>query len=266
MAGCCQKLGKVFLVVINLIFLLLGLGLLVAGILVKINALSSDVTPALDTIVVADYKLGELTNNLSVVFIVIGAFITVVSGLGVIGACCKVKWMLIVYTILVLILLIMKIAAVALWFKMRGEFNDNVKKVMVDALNKEYVSDRLNSTNVVSNAWNYIFMTFDCCGVNPVNKTNNDFSTTPWCTNNNCTAIPRTCCSGVDQSNYLTKAQPVCYKDVSKDYNSKGCYQAIQDLIATYGNAFIGISITVIVVEILAVIYAIMICRQDDDN
>lgn len=62
---------------------------------------------------------------------------------------------------------------------------------------------------------------FDCCGVNPVNKTNNDFSTTPWCTNNNCTAIPRTCCSGVDQSNYLTKAQPVCYKDVSKDYNSK---------------------------------------------
>lgn len=44
------------------------------------------------------------------------------------------------------------------------QFNDNVKKVMVDALNKEYVSDRLNSTNVVSNAWNYIFMTvFTVC-------------------------------------------------------------------------------------------------------
>ncbi|XP_022327374.2 tetraspanin-18-like [Crassostrea virginica] len=264
MAGCCQKLGKVFLVVINLIFLLLGLGLLVAGILVKINALSSDVTPALDKIIVAGYKLGELTNNLSVVFIVIGAFITVVSGLGVIGACCKVKWMLIVYTILVLILLIMKIAAVALWFKMRGEFNDSVKKVMVESLDKDYVSDRLNSSNSVSNAWNYIFMTFDCCGVNPVNKTNNDFSMTPWC-KKNCTAIPRTCCSGVDQSNYLN-AKPECYVNVTKDYNSKGCYQAIQDLIATYGNAFIGISITVIVVEILAVIYAIMICRQDDDN
>ena len=79
-----------------LIYKLLGLGLLVVGILVKINALSSDVTPALDTIEVADYKLGELTNNLSVVFIVIGAFITVIAGLGVIGACCKVKWMLIV--------------------------------------------------------------------------------------------------------------------------------------------------------------------------
>ena len=62
---------------------------------------------------------------------------------------------------------------------------------------------------------------FDCCGVNPVNKTNNDFSMTKWCTDYNCTAIPRTCCSDVDQSNYLTKAQPVCYKDVSKDYNSK---------------------------------------------
>lgn len=77
----------------------LGLGLLIAGILVKINALSSDVTPALNSVEVAEYKLGDLANNLSIVFIVIGAFIVLVSGLGLIGGCCEVRWMLVVVLI-----------------------------------------------------------------------------------------------------------------------------------------------------------------------
>lgn len=77
----------------------LGLGLLVAGILVKINALSSDVTPALNSVEVAGYKLGDLASNLSIVFIVIGVFIVLVSGLGLIGACCEVRWMLVVVLI-----------------------------------------------------------------------------------------------------------------------------------------------------------------------
>lgn len=77
----------------------LGLGLLIAGILVKINALSSDVTPALNSVEVAGYKLGDLANNLSIVFIVIGAFIVLVSGLGLIGGCCEVRWMLVVVLI-----------------------------------------------------------------------------------------------------------------------------------------------------------------------
>lgn len=77
----------------------LGLGLLIAGVLVKINALSSDVTPALNSVEVAGYKLGDLANNLSIVFIVIGAFIVLVSGLGLIGGCCEVRWMLVVVLI-----------------------------------------------------------------------------------------------------------------------------------------------------------------------
>lgn len=269
--GGCSKFGKVFLGIINLIFLVLGLGLLVAGILVKINALSSDVTPALNSVNVAGYKLGDLANNLSIVFIVIGAFIVLVSGLGLIGACCKVKWMLVVYAILVLILLIMKIAAVALWFKMRTDFEETVRGELFDNLEKKYESDFLNSTDAISSAWNYVFLTFDCCGVNPViNKTDNDFTKTPWCTKDtgtchrmNGTMIPRTCCTGVDQSNYITNANAECYQDFAKGkYNEKGCYEAVKDLISTYGTVFIALSIVVMVVELFAVLFAILICRQ----
>ncbi|XP_052721660.1 tetraspanin-18-like [Crassostrea angulata] len=268
--GGCSKFGKVFLVIINLVFLVLGLGLLIAGVLVKINALSSDVTPALNSVEVAGYKLGDLANNLSIVFIVIGAFIVLVSGLGLIGGCCEVRWMLVVYAILVLILLIMKIAAVALWFKMRTDFEETVKEELFKSLNDEYENDFLNSTNPISNAWNYAFLTFDCCGVNPVmNKTDNDFTATPWCTKDpgTCyqmggTMIPRSCCTGVDQSNYIANANPECYRDVKGKYNEMGCYDAVKDLISTYGNVFIAISIVVMVVEVFAVLFAIIICRQ----
>lgn len=77
----------------------LGLGLFIAGILVKKNVLSSDVTPALNSVEVAGYKLWDLANNLSIVSIVIGAFMVVVSGLGVIGGRCEVRWMLVVVLI-----------------------------------------------------------------------------------------------------------------------------------------------------------------------
>lgn len=268
--GGCSKFGKVFLVIINLVFLALGLGLLIAGILVKINALSSDVTPALNSVEVAGYKLGDLANNLSIVFIVIGAFIVLVSGLGLIGGCCEVRWMLVVYAILVLILLIMKIAAVALWFKMRTDVEETVQKALNGSLENNFVNDFLNSTNDISNGWNYIFLTFDCCGVNPVTKTANDFTATPWCTKDpgechrmNVSMIPRTCCTGVDQSNYRTEAKAECYRNVVKgSYNEKGCYDAVKDLISTYGTVFIAISIVVMVVELFAVVFAILICRQ----
>lgn len=70
---------------------------------------------------------------------------------------------------------------------------------------------------------------FDCCGVNPVtNKTNNDFTMTPWCKKEsgtchqmNGTMIPRTCCTGVDQSNYLANANPECYRDLMPDKYNK---------------------------------------------
>lgn len=161
---------------------------------------------------------------------------------------------------------------------------------------------------------------------------------TPWCTKDpgecyrrNDTMIPRTCCTGVDQSNYIANANPECYRDVKGKYNEmvktldqsifllqgihflnsviqkssfnlvnsieyiykiiekwkqrqdktneypdrsilnsklnilhyywgffhnliffnlQGCYDAVKDLISTYGNVFIAISIVVMVVEV----------------
>lgn len=57
---------------------------------------------------------------------------------------------------------------------------------------------------------------FNCCAVNPVTGVNNDFDETPWCTTEGeChdvnAQIPKTCCVGVNASNFEEKAQSSCF-------------------------------------------------------
>lgn len=62
---------------------------------VNVSAINHDVKPALNGMSVTSYKLGDLVDSLALLFILIGAFILIVSGLGLFGACCEVKCMLI---------------------------------------------------------------------------------------------------------------------------------------------------------------------------
>lgn len=66
---------------------------------VNVSAINDDVKPALNGVTVASYKLGDLVDSLAILFIVIGAFIFIVSGLGLFGACCEVKCMLVTVSI-----------------------------------------------------------------------------------------------------------------------------------------------------------------------
>lgn len=263
------KFGKGFLIAINILFFILGLGLFVLGILMKVNvsAINNDVKPALNGVTVASYKLGNLVDSLAILFIVIGAFILIVSGLGLFGACCKVKCMLVTYAVLVMILFVMKISGIALWFTMRSGFEDVVKEGMLKSLKDNYKTDTIDSSNSVSNAWNYMFMSLQCCGVVDM-KTDLGTGTPAWITGGlpSTTQIPRTCCIGADSSNYKTNPKLVTCQPGTADYNMKGCYAALKDEITTYGNIFVGVGITILLIELLAVVFAFVICCQTGDK
>lgn len=70
------------------------------------------------------------------------------------------------------------------------------------------------------------FSKLDCCGVNAVVSTTNDFDATSWCTTlGSCQAtssqIPKTCCLNVDRNSY-TSAPAGCHASVnSGTYNLK---------------------------------------------
>lgn len=270
--GCGGTLGKVFLILINIIFFLLGLGLLIVGALMKANVkiVTDEVKPALNTVTVSSYKLGDLADNLSVVFIVIGVFIFIVAGLGLFGACCQNRCMLVTYAILVLVLFIAKIAAIALWFTMQGEVEDKVKSEMLTSLQTYFTDDSVDTGSEVSKSWNYMFMTLDCCAINKVTSGTNDFDESPWCkdTGKSCkdtlAEVPRTCCVDVDASTY-TAATTACTTGVS-GYNTLGCYDALKAEIDSYSTPVIGVGITILVIELLAVIFAFVICKQTGEE
>lgn len=270
--GCGGTLGKVFLILINIIFFLLGLGLLIVGALMKANVkiVTDEVKPALNTVTVSSYKLGDLADNLSVVFIVIGVFIFIVAGLGLFGACCQNRCMLVTYAILVLILFIAKIAAIALWFTMQGEVEDKVKSEMLTSLQTYFTDDSVATGSEVSKSWNYMFMTLDCCAINKVTSGTNDFDESPWCkeTGKSCkdtlAEVPRTCCVNVDASTYTAATAP-CTTGVS-GYNTMGCYDALKAEIDSYSTPVIGVGITILVIELLAVIFAFVICKQTGEE
>lgn len=272
--GFCGKVGTVFLVIINIIFFLMGLGLVIAGALAltDVSNINTDhIKPLLDSIPVGSFEAGSLVKNLTTLIIVIGAFILLIAGLGLFGACCQNKFMLVTYAVLVLILLVMKIAVIILWFTMKNTVENEVKDKLFVSLKDNYKEDTLTNSNSISNAWNYMFMTLDCCGVNPVVSTKNDFDSTYWCNDDgSCLAavsnIPKTCCLNVDENTYTT-APIACHSNVDTGtYNTKGCYDALKEKLLSQSPSIIGVMVTVIVIEVLAVIFAFLVCCQVGDK
>lgn len=272
--GFCGKVGTVFLVIINIIFFLMGLGLVIAGALAltDVSNINTDhIKPLLDSIPVGSFEAGNLVKNLTTLIIVIGAFILLIAGLGLFGACCQNKFMLVTYAVLVLILLVMKIAVIILWFTMKNTVENEVKDKLFVSLKDNYKEDTLTNSNSISNAWNYMFMTLDCCGVNPVVSTKNDFDSTYWCNDDgSCLAavsnIPKTCCLNVDENTYTT-APTACHSSVhTGTYNTKGCYDALKEKLLSQSPSIIGVMVTVIVIEVLAVIFAFWVCCQVGDK
>eukprot|EP00105_Crassostrea_gigas_P017339 XP_011435081.1 PREDICTED: tetraspanin-4-like [Crassostrea gigas] len=165
----------------------------------------------------------------------------------------------------------MKIAVIILWFTTKNTVENEVKDKMLVSLKDNYKEDILANSNSISNAWNYMFMALDCCGVNPVVSTANDFDSTSWClVSGSCkglnTQIPRTCCLNVDENTY-TNAPIGCYYVINPGtYNTKGCYDALKEKLLSQSPSIIGVMVTAIVIEVLAVIFAFMVCCQVGDK
>ncbi|XP_048775977.1 CD63 antigen-like isoform X2 [Ostrea edulis] len=266
---CVGIFGMILLVVINIILLIFGIGFLIVGVLAlqDVADLNEDhIKPVLNTIEVNSFQVGELAKNLSILLIVIGVFIFFVSILGFLGACSQNICMLVTYDILVLILLVMKIAIIALWFTMQNKVEEEVKSKMLTRLKDNFKSDTITDNNEISNAWNYLFMSLDCCAVDPVTSTTNDFDQTTWCTTSgSCQAtnsdIPRTCCNGVDENTYST-APTSCHSSVTPGtYNTKGCYDALKDILTSHLSSIIGVGVSIMVLEILSVVFTVIVCK-----
>lgn len=104
---------------------------------------------------------------------------------------------------------------------------------MISSLQMNFGSDNLTVGTDISVEWNNLFIDYECCGVNKVVGTTNDFDATLWCTTSgSCQAtasqIPKTCCKGFTKYDYQN-APTNCHSSVnSGEYYEKGCYSVIK--------------------------------------
>lgn len=260
--GLGGKCGIFFLVTVNILFLLLGLGLLIVGIIMKTDSDvldKSEVTKTLNEVSFNDnLKLGNVASSLSILIICIGAFILVIAALGACGACCKNRCLLVVYAIIVMLIFVVQITAVALWFTMKNKVEDEVKGKLDEAM-KKY--EGTASTDEVSIGWDLLFIGFDCCGVDAVNSNNqNEFSNTEWWTSRGSDNIPYSCCKSATEDNYKTGTETACTQSFT-GVQEKGCYEAFKDYLKKYETAAIAIGIILLIVELIAIVFAFLLCR-----
>nr|XP_022320307.1 uncharacterized protein LOC111122719 isoform X2 [Crassostrea virginica] len=103
--------------------------------------------------------------------------------------------------------------------------DSHLRKSMMALLEKQYTSDDFSDKG--SKGWNMLFVKYDCCAVNEVTGSANDFDNTPWCTTSGscqdtASVIPKTCCKGVTQDSYKN-APSSCYYDLVPGTYGSGC-------------------------------------------
>ncbi|XP_048777621.2 tetraspanin-1-like [Ostrea edulis] len=249
-------LGRVFLISINTMLFILGVSITTAGILIKLNVKSMELE--MNSTTTTLYEPGILTDDVAIFFIVPGVVLVLVAEFGLLGAYTRCRWMLITYANILLILLIVKIAVLALWISMTEKMEELIKMEMLKSLKANYINDTLNSNNEISNLWNNMFLTSDCCAVNPVTGNHTDFKETPWCKETIKCNLPRTCCEDVDADNY-TLASVNCTSSMS-GYKTMGCYDVMLDQVKSYSALIFAVVSSVLVIELMAIVFAYQIC------
>ncbi|XP_021349358.1 CD63 antigen-like isoform X1 [Mizuhopecten yessoensis] len=262
---CCKEgISKYIIIGLNIIFMVLGLAVMVPGIvmLTNIDFLSGNIEPLLDKISFNGINLSNIANNLPIIFIIVGASILFIATLGLVGACCKIKTLLVLYALIVIVLALVQVIILAFFFLLRTQLDDTIKDEFLSQLQSSYTKDDLDKSDEVSSAFNYMFMQMECCGVNPVTATTNDFDLTPWRSGDGVSLkIPKGCCIGVTEDTYSAFVNTACTDTAtSGTYHSDGCYDAIMSSFGSTLDMMGYICLGALLLQILIVIFTFCLC------
>lgn len=273
-----MKFIRLLIVLFNLAFVIIGIALLAIGIYVIKDPKMQQIGPLLNPEITATYS-NSLSNIqvFAVCLIVIGSVTLLIGFLGCCGAIKGFRFLHLIYAVIITLIIIAEIVTVVLFVSYQNRFRMELVTKLQRSIQNFYVGTPVgnaSATNPVSLSWDFIQFNLKCCGA--VNQ--NDFSrSTNWTRANpyegNATnlVVPFTCCpmnvapnwnnlpSDMSSANYCAKTGNGVY--------DRGCYDRLMDLILVYKkNVIIGVVI-VLVVEILAVVFAIALyCRKSDYN
>ncbi|XP_025110270.1 tetraspanin-18-like [Pomacea canaliculata] len=262
----CPKCMKITLVIFNVLVLLVGGVVLGLGIYAHVT----DFITGLSAVVGSDlFRAG------SILIIVAGALMVVISFLGCCGAWQENRIMLGMYFATILILVVFFIAASISGFvfrdKMRGYLEQEAEKSLI----KDY-----GFNTQVTNDWDVIQTKLECCGVKGDQNSETSWAIykikTEWFKNNSTGQyVPNSCCSPTSNKGRCTgvvlgmtlgpprDGPPItAFMDENDDLYKTGCYDKFWNFIETHALIVGGVAIAAIIVMVIALIFSICVCRE----
>jgi len=220
--SCCEVIIKYIVFLFNFVFFLTSVALIGIGAYIQIH-----MTKYLDF-------LGDSYINTSIILIIIGALMLIVTFFGCCGACTENHCMMYTYgTMLALILLSLIGVAITVYI-----FKDDARELISKNMKEGMQSYNKTGSAGVTQTWDIMQSDFKCCGVN--NYT--EWFAVPMFANND---VPDTCCK-VNSNG--------CGKGASKDKIYEiGCLSAFEKFITGNAAASIGVGVGVIVLLFLGV-------------
>ncbi|KAL3887023.1 hypothetical protein ACJMK2_026979 [Sinanodonta woodiana] len=228
--GALEGGGRFILVLVNGILSLAGIGLLIIGCIAKwgeqltdqylseiyktFQSAASSINTNVD---VSNFNIADVLNDVFIALIVLGGFFLLFGIFGCIGATCKVKGALIIYSGVLIFIIVAELVCVILLFTIREKVDGWLKDPMKRQLREKYSG--LNGTDTVTLTWNLLMTNLHCCGVD----NHQDFNHIAG----NIT-LPEACCLNTLPCSSATAN------------SSKGCYAAVEDWLNKHLDIVIG--------------------------
>ena len=228
--SCGMGMIKYLLFIFNFIFAVCGIGILAIGVIIHLQL--SNLTKTVEMNVMFP----------SIVLIVIGSIIFVISFFGCCGAIRESHCMTITFASILLFILIIQVAvAVYAFVVFKNEDNQISIKSTYSEIFKGYPRHGEEAEIV-----NIIQSSLKCCGVNSAD----DFSET----HGNFTGeIPWSCCGKAEREQFCSK---------SEVKNVPGCADKIAEALKTAGTVLGSVAIGIAGIELVGIIFALCLANS----
>nr|KAG5700676.1 hypothetical protein BaRGS_015506 [Batillaria attramentaria] len=186
------------------------------------------------------FSVAELAVTFSIILVVFGIFLAGVAVLGIIGAKCGLKPVLIVYFIITLVLFLTQLILVLIVYFDRDAFNETVKPRFKDTITDSYTGPGWNE-------WGHSNLErWSVCGVDDYNDFSSAANWDKELAGTSGLITPVACCKTIS-TNYACAKNP---SDSNSNWKT-GCYDEIWDYALVDSGIVIGIAAGVLVVQLL---------------
>lgn len=200
----------------------------------------------------------------SYILIAFGIFVFLVGFCGCCGAIRGSKCLLGMYIFFLVIIFAGELAAGIVMIIYRVQVEEKI-----DTLLKESVKDNYLKSSTITDAWDVVQIQLDCCGgAGPDDYQNSYYD------NVTVSELPRSCCvlSNRDEAvDDPRKAIPEnvagCQnKTMTQYYHTEGCKEELLDWAKGKTAILIGVGIGIACIQIFGIVFAIILCRQVDEE